>query len=136
MAVHAANVRAGDANHSVLYRSLGHVLGFLHRFLDGVHRLVEVGDDALPHAARIGDAVSAIAQGVVIHFGDDNACLGATNVDDCKQVLCLTSHVYGCFLIFCATPVAFLSAASGFGSATALLWLLAAVAMSGFTITW
>ncbi len=98
MAVDAADVRTGDADHGVLHRSLRHVLGFFDGLLDGVDRLVEIGNHALAHAARIGDAVSAIAQGIVVHLGDDNARLGATDVDHRKQVFCLASHGLRVFL--------------------------------------
>ena len=82
MAVYAANMRAGDADDSVLDGGLGNVLSFLNGLLDGVDSLVEIGDDAFAHAARIGDAMAAIAQGILVDFGDHDASLGASNIND------------------------------------------------------
>ncbi len=92
VAVDAANVRAGNAHHGVLHRRLRDVLGLLHRLLDGVHGLFEIGDHAFAHAARVGNAMPAIAQGVVIHFRHNDAGLGAANVNHRQQVFGLTSH--------------------------------------------
>ena len=92
VAVDAANVRSGDADDGVLDRRLGDVLGLFDRFLDRVDRLVEIGDHAFAHAARVGDAVAAIAKSVLVDFGDDDAGLGASDVNHSEQVFRLTSH--------------------------------------------
>ena len=54
LAVDAADMRARDADNGMLNRRLRDVLRLLDRFLDGGDRLVEIGDDALAHAARVG----------------------------------------------------------------------------------
>src|SRR5450755_2437443 len=73
-------------------RSLGNILGFLDGLLDGIDRFVEIGNYSLAHAARVGGSVAAIAQSVLVDFSDDDAGLGASNVNDRKQVFVLTSH--------------------------------------------
>src|SRR5581483_10030407 len=101
MAVYAANVRARQADDGVLDRRLRNVLGLFHRLLDGSDGLVEIGDYALAHTARVRDAVAAIAQSVVVHLGDDDAGLRATDFDDGEQVFRLASHA---LLVLLALP--------------------------------
>ncbi len=138
--VDAADVRARNTHDGVLNRRLRHVLRFFHRLLDGGDRLVEIGDDAFAHAARVSDAVPAIAQSIVIYFGDDDAGLGATDVDNRKQVFCLATHVYACFF---GLPGVFFGAGFAAGAAlrfSCLYWRVGRLALrlgeSGFTMTW
>ena len=73
--------------------------------------------------------MSAIAQSVVVHFGDDNACFRATDVDYRKQVFRLTSHGLRVLLVFFAAT-AFLF---GDGPSAAASELLPA---SAFIFAW
>ncbi len=82
VAVDSANMRPSDTNNGMLDGSLGDVFGLFDGLADGVNRLVEIGDYAFAHAARVSDSVAAIAQGVFVDFGDDDAGLGASNVND------------------------------------------------------
>src|SRR5271166_826839 len=92
VAIDAANVRSGHAEDGVLNRRLGNILGLLDRLADGVNGFVEIGDHALAHAARVGETVATIAQRVLVDFGNNDAGLGASNVNHSEQVFSLTSH--------------------------------------------
>ena len=82
VAVDAANVRSGDTDDGMLDGSLGDVFRLFDGLANRVNRLVEIGDYAFAHAARVGDSVATIAQSVLVDFGDDDAGLGASNVND------------------------------------------------------
>src|SRR5271166_1023262 len=122
VAVDSANVRSGDADDGMLDRRLGNVFGLFDGLLDGVHRLVEIGDHALAHAARVSDSMATIAQRILVYLGDDDACLGASNVNNREQIFVLTSHFYQCFFAFfgaatlCVGAGKAVAAVSGAGS--------------------
>ena len=92
MTVHAANVGPGNADNGVLDGNAGNVFGLLNRFLNAADGLVEFGDDALAQAARLADAVSAIAQAVVAQFGDQHAGLGAAYVNGGNEIGLVDRH--------------------------------------------
>src|SRR5215469_13639226 len=81
MGVHAADVRPGNTQQRVFDGGTQGVFGLLDGLLDGSNRLVEIDDDAFAGAARVGDAVSPVAQAMVGDFHDQRAGLGATYID-------------------------------------------------------
>ena len=92
MTVHAANVRAGDSDHRVFDGNPGDIFGRLDGLLNARDGSIEFSDDALAHAARIRYAVATVTKGVLVHFGHNDAGLGAADVNYTKQVFSLTTH--------------------------------------------
>src|SRR6185437_4338303 len=90
--VDPANVWAADAERCAFQREPGRVLCLLHGALNGSGRLVEFGNGAFAHAARIADAVSAIAQARVGSFSDEDAGLGAAYIHNSNDVLRYFCH--------------------------------------------
>src|SRR5258708_32759185 len=77
--VDAADVRTTDADDGVFDRNSPGVFGGLDCFLDRRNGLVEFDNHSLARAARLGDAVSAIAQVAVGVIGYQRTFLGAAN---------------------------------------------------------
>ena len=94
MAVHAADVRSGDADQSVLHRNSGYIFGSFYRFLNAADRFVELGDDALAQAAGLGDAVATVAQSVLADLGDQHTGLGAADVNRGNEIGRMSRHGY------------------------------------------
>src|SRR5438045_8963298 len=80
--IETTDVRAADADGSMLDLHLGRRLGLLNRLLDRGCRLIQFDDHSLARAARIGNAVPTIAQPGVDNFSNQNASLGGAYVQN------------------------------------------------------
>src|SRR5258708_17755926 len=93
------------------------VLCLLDRLLDGSDRFVEINDDALTRAARIGQPVTAVAQTVLRNLGNQNACLGAAHVNGGQEIFLRFRPGYW-------VPCPFMTAGLGFCGVTGDLEVL------------
>src|SRR6185503_7652309 len=91
--VDAAHVRARDPQRGMLNRNSGSVLGPLDRLLNRCHCFIEIDNDALARAARLGHAVTAIAQSVFSHLHHENAGFRAAYVDRGQEMFGRPRHL-------------------------------------------
>ena len=84
VSIEPAHVRSGHSDEGVLDGRARTIFGALDGVLDGRRGFLQIHDDALARAARLGDAVAAIAQAVVTNLGHQSACLGAAYIDGRK----------------------------------------------------
>src|SRR5579864_1497448 len=92
MSIDPAHVRTCNSEDCVLDREAGSVFGLLHGLLNGRDRFLEVDDNALTRASRIGEAVTAVAQAIVGDLNDKHAGLGASYIDGGQKMLVRLRH--------------------------------------------
>src|SRR6266704_2575375 len=92
--VEALDVAAGDPGENALDLAVGHQLGFLERALDGVHRRLDVYDDALLQALGLVAAHADDVQAPVgKQFRDHRHHLGGADVQSDDEVVVFPRHV-------------------------------------------
>ena len=91
--VEALDVAAGDAGVHILDLAVGHQLDFLDHPADGVHRLLDINDDALLQAARVLRAhADDIEMALIVDLGDQRDDFRRPDVQPDDQILVVPAH--------------------------------------------
>jgi hypothetical protein len=115
--VEAANVETTDTDDAPVDVGAGDIFRALVGRANGFRRRAELGNQSLAHSCRLGGAVAAIAQHILVHVGGEDARPGAADVEHDDQVVLPLRHGY-CPPCCVASAVA----AAGRGVGAGLRW--------------